>query len=58
MPRQGQWLRNRGVGVVSAQMMEMLCDSPSKRDLLQAGGGYAMIFGPGRLAAGYTTATH
>jgi aliphatic nitrilase len=33
-------------GVVSPQMIEMLCDSPAKHDLLQAGGGYAMIFAP------------
>ena len=43
---EGQCFVIAACGVVSAQMMEMLCDSPSKRDLLQAGGGYAMIFGP------------
>jgi len=33
-------------GVVSPEMIEMLCDTPAKHDLLTAGGGYAMIYGP------------
>jgi aliphatic nitrilase len=33
-------------GLVSSEMVELMCDSPSKRDLLRSGGGYAMIFGP------------
>jgi aliphatic nitrilase len=33
-------------GLVSNEMIELMCDSPSKRDLLRLGGGYAMIFGP------------
>lgn len=32
--------------VVSPEMVEMLCDTPAKRDLLRVGGGHAMIFGP------------
>lgn len=31
---------------VSADMVELMCDTPMKRQLLQAGGGYAMIYGP------------
>jgi aliphatic nitrilase len=33
-------------GLVSEAMIELLCDSPAKRDLLTVGGGYAMIYGP------------
>ncbi|NJO56634.1 MAG: carbon-nitrogen hydrolase family protein [Rhodospirillales bacterium] len=33
-------------GVVSAEMVEELCDTDTKRQLLQPGGGHAMIFGP------------
>jgi aliphatic nitrilase len=33
-------------GVVSKQMIEMLCDTDVKKDLLRAGGGHAMIFAP------------
>jgi nitrilase len=32
--------------VVSAEMVEMLCDTPDKKDLLRLGGGFSMIFGP------------
>jgi len=32
--------------VVSPEMVEMLCDTQDKRDLLPAGGGASMIFGP------------
>ena len=31
---------------VSPQMVELMCDTPTKRQLLQVGGGYAMIYGP------------
>jgi aliphatic nitrilase len=31
---------------VSSEMVELLCDSPEKRDLLRAGGGFSMIFAP------------
>jgi aliphatic nitrilase len=33
-------------GVVSDDMIEQLCDTPAKRELLRPGGGYAMIYGP------------
>jgi aliphatic nitrilase len=33
-------------GVVSPEMIEELCDTDTKRQLLQPGGGYAMIFAP------------
>jgi nitrilase len=33
-------------GVVSPEMIEMMCDTPVKGELLKAGGGHAMIFGP------------
>lgn len=33
-------------GLVSEQMIEMMCDSDAKKDLLRVGGGYAMVFGP------------
>jgi len=33
-------------GVVSPSMINMLCDSDAKRDLLRVGGGYAMAYGP------------
>jgi nitrilase len=33
-------------GLVSEEMLEIMCDTPSKRELLKSGGGYAMIFGP------------
>ncbi|WP_407316104.1 nitrilase [Pseudomonas sp. nanlin1] len=32
--------------LVSAEMIELLCDSDAKHSLLQAGGGHARIFGP------------
>ncbi len=32
--------------VVSPEMVEMLCDTETKRDLLRVGGGHAMIYGP------------
>ena len=33
-------------GTVSPEMIDMLCDTPAKRDLLREGGGYAAIYGP------------
>lgn len=33
-------------GMISAAMIERLCDTDAKRDLLRPGGGYAMIYGP------------
>ncbi|MFA7390940.1 MAG: carbon-nitrogen hydrolase family protein [Pigmentiphaga sp.] len=32
--------------VVSEPMIELLCDTPDKHDILQSGGGYAIIYGP------------
>ena len=31
---------------VSQEMVDLLCDTDAKRDLLRVGGGYAMIYGP------------
>jgi nitrilase len=33
-------------GVVSQEMIDMLCDSPEKHQLLHTGGGHAVIYGP------------
>ena len=33
-------------GVVSADMVELMADTPAKQELLPPGGGHAMIFGP------------
>ena len=33
-------------GVISEDMVELMADTPTKRELLPAGGGHAMIFGP------------
>ena len=43
---EGQCFVIAACGVVSQQMVDLLCDSPAKQDLLRVGGGYAMIFGP------------
>lgn len=43
---EGQCFVIAACGAVSPQMVEALCDSPAKQDLLRVGGGYAMIFGP------------
>ncbi|MEN3293417.1 MAG: nitrilase [Burkholderiales bacterium] len=32
--------------VISKEMIEMLCDTPDKHDLIRAGGGHAVIYGP------------
>ncbi|MCC7463021.1 MAG: carbon-nitrogen hydrolase family protein [Gammaproteobacteria bacterium] len=32
--------------IVSQEMIELLCDTPEKRDLIRAGGGRSTIFGP------------
>ncbi|MFJ4156279.1 carbon-nitrogen hydrolase family protein [Pseudomonas sp. NPDC089752] len=38
--------------VISPEMIEELCDTPEKRELLKAGGGHTVIYGPdGRLLA-------
>ena len=33
-------------GIVSPEMHDILCDTPTKHELLKLGGGYAMIYGP------------
>ena len=33
-------------GVISKEMIELMADTPKKKELLPAGGGHAMIFGP------------
>ena len=43
---EGQCFVLASCAVVSPAMVEMLCDTPAKRELLQAGGGHARIFGP------------
>lgn len=43
---EGQCFVLASCGVVSSAMIEMMCDTPPKRELLKAGGGYARIFGP------------
>ena len=32
--------------VVSQEMIELLCDTPEKHDLIRVGGGHTVIFGP------------
>ncbi len=43
---EGQCFVIASVATVSEEMVEMLCDTPDKRELLRPGGGFAMIFGP------------
>lgn len=43
---EGQCFVLASCGVVSPAMIEMMCDTPAKRELLKAGGGHARIFGP------------
>ena len=43
---EGQCFVLAASGVVSHEMVELLCDTPEKRALLKVGGGAAMIFGP------------
>ncbi len=43
---EGQCFVLASCGVVSPAMIEMMCDTPTKRELLKAGGGHARIFGP------------
>ena len=43
---EGQCFVIASCGVISPQMIEQMCDTPAKQDLLRAGGGYAMIWGP------------
>jgi len=43
---EGQCFVVAACATVSEAMVDMLCDSPDKRQFLQAGGGHARIFGP------------
>lgn len=43
---EGQCFVLAACATVSSDMVEMLCDTPAKRELLKPGGGFAMIFGP------------
>lgn len=43
---EGQCFVLAACGVVSPEMVALLCDSDAKRELLAAGGGHAMIYGP------------
>jgi aliphatic nitrilase len=43
---EGQCFVVAACATVSPAMLELLCDSPAKRELLKAGGGYARIFAP------------
>lgn len=43
---EGQCFVLAACAVVSDAMVERLCDTPAKRDLLRTGGGYARLFGP------------
>jgi aliphatic nitrilase len=43
---EGQCFVLAACATVSEEMVEMLCDTPDKRELLKPGGGHAMIFGP------------
>jgi nitrilase len=43
---EGQCFVLAACGTVSPEMIEMLCDTPAKRELLRPGGGFSMIFGP------------
>lgn len=43
---EGQCFVIASVAIVSKGMIDMLCDTPDKRELLLPGGGFTMIFGP------------
>lgn len=43
---EGQCFVLAACGVVSKEMVELMCDTPDKRELLKPGGGYAMIYAP------------
>lgn len=45
-------------GVVSPEMVEVLCDTPEKRALLPAGGGFARAYGPDGSPLGTTLDEH
>ena len=43
---EGQCFVVASCAVVSPAMVELMCDTPAKRELLKVGGGHARIFGP------------
>jgi aliphatic nitrilase len=43
---EGQCFVLASCATVSAAMVDLLCDTPTKQELLKVGGGYARIFGP------------
>ena len=43
---EGQCFVVAACGVISPEMVEQLCDTSAKQDMLKAGGGHAMIWGP------------
>lgn len=43
---EGQCFVVASCGIISPEMIELMCDSDAKRELLAPGGGHAMIFGP------------
>ncbi|MBL7205577.1 MAG: carbon-nitrogen hydrolase family protein [Desulfobacteraceae bacterium] len=43
---EGQCFVLAACATVSSEMIEMLCDTPDKRDMLKSGGGFSRIFGP------------
>jgi nitrilase len=43
---EGQCFVLAACGVVSEKMIDMLCDSPDKKEMLKPGGGFSMVFGP------------
>lgn len=43
---EGQCFVIASCGVISPEMIEQLCDTPAKQEMLKAGGGQAMIWGP------------
>jgi nitrilase len=43
---EGQCYVIASCAVVAPEMVELLCDTPDKRELLRPGGGFSMIFGP------------
>ncbi|MCF4164589.1 carbon-nitrogen hydrolase family protein [Zavarzinia compransoris] len=43
---EGQCYTLAAYGIVSPEMLDILCDTPDKRAMLGEGGGYAQIYGP------------
>lgn len=55
---EGQCFVLASCAVVSKAMVETLCDTPEKRELLKAGGGHARIFGPDGAPLGNVLGEH